>query len=81
MGKTKNKGVLRASRSAKQKKPEGHGDRFDKVIKQPAAQRYRDALEQIASDTRGATMKQIAERHIHIARTALMPGYGAQEEV
>lgn len=76
----KNKGVLRASRSAKQKKPEGHGDRFDKVIKQKAAQRYRDALEKIASDTRGATMKQIAERHVYIARVALMPSYGTQED-
>lgn len=55
-------GSLRASRSTKQKKPDAHGDRFAKVIKQPTAQRYRDALEQIASDTRGKTVaKQFAD--------------------
>lgn len=78
---SKIKGVLRPKRaSAKKKKPDAHGDRFAKVIKQPTAQRYRDALEQIASDTRGKTAAQIAERHVHIARTALMPSYSQQEE-
>jgi hypothetical protein len=52
-----------------------HSDRFAKVISPAAAKRYRDALEQIASDTIGKSARQIAERHIDTAREALMPGY------
>jgi hypothetical protein len=64
---------------SKPKKP-SHGDRFAKVIKPAAAKRYRDALEQIASDTVGRSVKQIAERHLAVAREALEPGYAKRAE-